>query len=122
MSHSYETADPILYGRLKEFAKRQKTNPTDAEKLLWQYLKAGQLGQPFRRQHIIGEFIADFICLPACLVVEVDGGYHQLPDQQVADEIRTQWLNTHGFKVIRFTNEQVLFDTDKVITEIRKFL
>ena len=122
MAYSYETADPILYKLLKDFAKRQRQKPTDAEKVLWEYLKGGQLGQPFRKQHIIGEFIADFICLPAHLIIEVDGGYHQLPEQQVDDETRTQWLNKQGFRVMRFTNEQVLFDTEKVVEEIKKNL
>lgn len=120
MAYSYETADPILYKLLKDFAKRLRQNPTDAEKVLWEYLKGNQLGQPFRKQHIIGEFIADFVCLPAHLIVEADGGYHQLPEQQVDDETRTQWLNEQGFRVIRFTNEQILFDTDKVVEEIKK--
>ena len=120
MVYNYETADPILYKLLKDYAKRQRQNPTIAERVLWEYLKRGQLGQPFRKQHIIGEFIADFICLPVRLIIEVDGGYHQLPEQQVDDETRTQWLNKQGFRVIRFTNEQVLFDTDNVIQEIKK--
>ncbi|MBO7471680.1 MAG: endonuclease domain-containing protein [Bacteroidaceae bacterium] len=122
MAYSYETADPILYKLLKDFAKRQRQKPTDAEKVLWEYLKGSQLGQPFRKQHIIGEFIADFICLPAHLIIEVDGGYHQLPEQQVDDETRTQRLNKQGFRVMRFTNEQVLFDTEKVVEEIKKNL
>lgn len=81
-------------------------------------------GKPTRaavsKAHVIGEFIADFICLPAHLIIEVDGGYHQLPEQQVDDETRTRWLNEQGFRVIRFTNEQVLFDTDKVVEDIKK--
>lgn len=119
MSYSYETADPILYKLLKDFAKRLRRNPTNAEKVLWQHLKGSQLGQPFRKQHIVGEFIADFICLPAHLIIEVDGRYHQLPEQQVDDGIRTRWLNEQGFRVIRFTNEQVLSDTGKVVEEIK---
>ena len=119
MTYSYETADPVLYSLLKDFAKRLRHNPTDAEKVLWEYLKKDQLGQPFRKQHIIGEFIADFICLPARLIIEVDGGYHQLPDQQTDDETRTQWLKEQGFRVMRFTNERVMFDTDNVIQEIK---
>ena len=120
MAYSYETADPILYSLSKDFAKKQRMNPTDSEKVLWEYLKGNQLGQPFRKQHVIGEFIADFICLPAHLIIEVDGGYHQLPEQQVDDKTRTQWLNQRGYKVIRFTNEQVMFDIENVIKEIKK--
>ena len=122
MAYSYETSDPILYNLLKDFAKRQKKNPTDAERLLWEHLKGGQLGQPFRRQHVIGEFIADFICLPAHLIIEIDGRYHQLPEQQVDDEARTQWLNQYGYRVTRFTNEQVMFDTNNVIEAIKTYL
>ena len=122
MPYSYETADPINYALLEDFAKRLRTCPTDAEKRLWHILKADQLGVSFRRQHIIGEFIADFVCLNEKLIIEVDGGYHQLPTQQVNDEQRSQWLEGHGFKVIRFTNEQVLFDIDNVINEIKKHL
>ena len=122
MAYSYETSDPILYNLLKDFAKKQKKNPTDAERLLWEHLKGGQLGQPFRRQHVIGEFIADFICLPAHLIIEIDGGYHQLPEQQVDDEARTQWLNQYGYRVTRFTNEQVMFDTNNVIEAIKTYL
>ena len=122
MAYIYETANPILYNLLKDFAKRQRANPTDAEKILWNYLKRNQLGKSFRKQHIIGEFIADFICLPAQLIIEVDGGYHQLPEQQVSDEERTQWLNQYGYRVIRFTNEQILFDIDNVIKTIKKYL
>jgi len=119
MTYGYETADPFLYSLLKDFAKKLKANPTEAEKVLWNYLKGSQLGKPFRRQHIIGEFIADFICLPAHLIIEIDGGYHQLPEQQLSDEQRTDWLNQHGYSVIRFTNEQVLFDIDNVILTIK---
>ena len=119
MTYGYKTADPFLYSLLKDFAKRQKANPTEAEKVLWNYLKGSQLGKPFRRQHIIGEFIADFICLPAHLIIEIDGGYHQLPEQQLSDDQRTDWFNQHGYSVIRFTNEQVLFDIDNVILTIK---
>ena len=122
MSAMYATANPLLYGMLKSYAKKNKENPTETEQLLWKYLQKSQLGKPFRRQHIIGEFIADFVCLPAHLVIEVDGGYHQLPEQQASDEERTKWLNEQGYEVLRFTNDEVLFDTDKVITRIKEKL
>ncbi len=119
MAYDYETANPMLYSLLKDFAKKNRANPTDAEKRIWEFLKAGQLGAPFRKQHIIGEYIADFICLPKKLIIEIDGGYHQLPNQQTSDEIRTQCLEENGFRVIRFTNEEVLFDIDNVIKTIK---
>ena len=118
----FKTADPYMYDLLKEFAKENRKNPTEAEAILWKYLKSRQLGHPFRRQHIIGEFIADFVCIPAMLVIELDGGYHQLPEQQVSDEQRQQWLESNGFKVIRFTNEEVIGDIEKVIKTIKRNL
>lgn len=120
MAYSYETSDAINYGLLKTFAKELKRNPTKAEAYLWEYLKASQLGKPFRRQHIIGNYIADFFCLPTKTVVEIDGGYHQLPEQMDSDEERTKWLNRQGYSVIRFTNEEVLFDTQQVINRIKE--
>lgn len=117
------TADPSLYDILKEHAKSNKDNPTNAELVLWELLKGKQLeNYKFRRQHIIGQYIADFVCLPHKLIVEVDGKIHQLPENKESDEIRTNWLESHGFKVLRFTNEQVLSDPENVLHEIQKVL
>ena len=122
MVYNYETADPILYKLLKDYAKRQRQNPTIAERVLWEYLKRGQLGQPFRKQHIIGEFIADFICLPVRLIIEVDGGYHAERTQQEDDAIRQRWLEEMGYTVIRFSNEAILVDIKTAIDTIMKYL
>jgi len=122
MDYEYQWADPLLYGLLKEYAKENRRHPTEAESVLWEYLRAGELGLPFKRQHIIGEFIADFVCLPAKLIIEVDGGYHQLPEQQASDEERQRWLESKGFTVLRFTNEEVICDTDNVIETIEQHL
>ena len=118
--YSYCTAAPYIYKLLKEFARENRARTTEAEMVLWRGLRGHQLGVPFRRQHIIGEFIADFVCLPARIIIELDGRYHSLPEQQISDEERTQWLQQHGFKVIRFTNEQVLCDIDNVLLSIKK--
>ena len=118
--YSYSTAAPYIYKLLKEFARENRAKPTEAEKVLWRELRGSQLGVPFRRQHIIGEYIADFVSLPAKIIIELDGRYHSLPEQQISDEERTQWLLQHGFKVIRFTNEQVLCDIDNVLLTIKK--
>ena len=122
MSYEYQWADPLLYGLLKGYAKENRRNPTEAENVLWGHLRAGELGQPFKRQHIIGEFIADFVCLPAKLIIEVDGKYHQLPEQQASDEERQEWLEAKGFTVLRFTNEEVICNTDNVIETIEQYL
>ena len=79
-SYDYCTANPMNYNLLKDFANNNRKNPTEAESVLWDCLKKNDLGKPFRRQYIIGDYIADFFCLPSKLVVEIDGGYHQLPD------------------------------------------
>jgi 5-methyltetrahydrofolate--homocysteine methyltransferase len=112
----YEWADPITYPLLKEFALKNRNQPTEAEAALWEIVKSKQLeGFKFRRQHIIGNYITDLVCLDRRLIIEIDGLIHQLPENKEADEVRTQWLQQKGFKVIRFTNDEVIKKTDKVI-------
>ena len=118
MRYDYQTADPALYGLLKDLAKKNRSYLTEAESILWECLKGGTLGVTFKRQHIIGEYIADFVCLPKKLIIEVDGGYHQWPEKQMSDMERQQWLNMQGFDVIRFTNEEVICDIDSVLETI----
>ena len=118
----YQTADPLLYERLKGFAYENRNNPTPAERLMWEMLRSNNLGVRFRRQHIIGPFIADFACVEEGLVIEIDGGYHQLPEQEISDYDRTVWLMSHGFNVLRFTNEEVLGDVDDVLEQIENYL
>ena len=115
MKYDYQTADPALYPLLKDFAKHNRSNPTEAESLLWNYLKTNEWGVTFKRQHIIGRYIADFFCIERKLVIELDGGYHQLPEQQDSDEQRTAWLTNHNFKVIRFTNQELFNDISHVL-------
>ncbi|MCL6460325.1 MAG: DUF559 domain-containing protein [Flavobacterium micromati] len=122
-SQHWETADPLNYNLLKEFAKRMRNQPTDAEKMLWNVLSgSGMEGFKFRRQHIIGNFIADFICLKKNLIIEVDGSIHQLPENKISDDERTKWLNNEGYQVIRFTNNEVLLELDKVLNKISELL
>lgn len=90
---------------------------------MWTYLKGRQLlGSKFRRQHPIGRYIVDFYCHDAKLVIEVDGGYHLDKLQQWVDADRTQFLESLGLKVIRFTNEQIMVDIERVVEIIRKEL
>jgi 5-methyltetrahydrofolate--homocysteine methyltransferase len=115
----YNRADPMVYALLKEFAKNHRNNPTPAEDVLWNILRGKKFdGNKFRRQHIIGKYIADFACLDRMLVVEVDGLFHQLPENTESDEVRTQWLNEQGFKVIRVINDDVINKTDQTIQVI----
>jgi very-short-patch-repair endonuclease len=86
---------------------------TDAERLLWSQLRQRQVaGLKFRRQHPLGSFIVDFACIEAGLVIEVDGGQHD--ERQPADEARTAWLNSQGYRVLRFWNNEVLDNLDGV--------
>jgi PncC family amidohydrolase len=115
----YLRADPLTYGLLKEFAATHRSKPTEAENVLWAIVRGKKMaGFKFRRQHIISNYIADFICLSEQLIIEVDGLYHQLPENKINDEERTKELNRLGFEVIRFTNDQVLQETDSVINTI----
>jgi guanylate kinase len=95
---------------------------TPAESALWECLRNKNLGVRFRRQHPVFGYIPDFVCLEKQLVVEVDGGYHFIGNQQVSDEERTQYLYQYGFEVIRFTNEEVLGNIEGVLDKIKEVI
>ena len=118
----YNTASPDRYKLLREFAKKNKQYPTEAEKMLWEYIRSEQLWFKFNRQHIVGDYIVDFICIEKGLVIEVDGGYHSEYEQMQRDECRTEHLEDMGLKVIRFSNEEVLNNIEGVLDNIRKEL
>ncbi|SFQ16125.1 5-methyltetrahydrofolate--homocysteine methyltransferase [Flavobacterium akiainvivens] len=119
----WRTANPVLYGLLKEYCKKMRNQPTEAERVIWEALSGKKLeGYKFRRQHIIGSYIADFICLKRNLIIEIDGLIHQLPDNIVSDAERTAWLEEQGYQVIRFTNDEVLFRLNEVLDRIVKTL
>lgn len=120
--YKYETADASLYKVLQERALQHRNYPTQAEAVLWEYLKGNRLGAKFRRQHLIGQYIPDFVYLSKQLIVEVDGGYHFIGDQPSSDEQRTAYLESFGYHVIRFTNEEVLTDTQNVLQKIRHIM
>lgn len=111
----YQVKDPIQF----ELAKELRRGHTDSEKKLWELLRNSNLGVKFRRQHPIDAYIVDFVSLQERLIVEVDGGYHDNPDQIEYDKERTRVLNEIGFEVIRFTNEEVLNDPYKVKDKIK---
>ena len=116
----YETARKSSYHLINELKKERIKNPTEAEKVLWKSLKTKQLdGYKFRREHIIDEYIVDFVCLAKKLVIEVDGGYHDSIEIQEADKFRTENLEELGFRVIRFTNEEVIGNIDGVLEKIK---
>ena len=118
--YGWQTADPKFYKVIKEERDRLKAEMTDAEKLLWENLKTKKLGVKFRRQHIIDRFIPDFVCLTHKLIIEVDGEIHKFRKEY--DENRTVELNDLGYRVIRFTNEQVLTNIASVLDSISSTL
>ncbi|PIU52953.1 MAG: endonuclease domain-containing protein [Deltaproteobacteria bacterium CG07_land_8_20_14_0_80_60_11] len=90
---------------------------TDAERVLWYNLRDRRLGGwKFRRQHAVGPFIVDFVCLEKKLVIEVDGGQHA--EMIVQDDNRTEYLSKSGYRVVRFWNNQVLQETEAVLQVI----
>jgi very-short-patch-repair endonuclease/serine phosphatase RsbU (regulator of sigma subunit) len=122
-SFGYEMADAALYKLLKEFAQEHRSVPTEAENVCWQLVRGKNLeGYKFRRQHIIGQFIVDFVCLSNRLIVEIDGLIHQLPENKASDEERTRFLNERGFHVVRFKNEEVIGNPDGVSERLIKEL
>ncbi len=113
----YVTSDSKIYGLLLERAKEMRQNPTPAEKVLWEGLRKRNLDHRFRRQHPIAEYIVDFVCLEKELIVEVDGEIHQYQmDKDAAQQLLLE--QKKGYTVLRFSNEEVLNDLDKVLSEI----
>ncbi|MBQ8462615.1 MAG: endonuclease domain-containing protein [Prevotella sp.] len=117
----YKTASPDRYGLLKEFARKNRRNATLAEAVLWEYLREGVAGVKFLRQHVIGDFIVDFVSRSGGLVIEVDGGYHAEPRQQEDDLLRESHLESKGYHIIRFTNEEILYNIEQVIDKIEQY-
>ena len=102
-----------LRATTKQHARSLRRDMTDAEKLLWRHLRLKQFaGYKFRRQHPIGNCIVDFVCLEAALILEVDGGQHA--DHSDSDAVRTQWLETKGYRVMRFWNNEVMNNIEGV--------
>lgn len=112
----------MFYGALPihfELAKQLRNNQTEAEMFLWNHLSVIKVsGVRFKRQHPLLYFIADFYCHKAKLIIEIDGGYHNLPEQYLYDKNRDSELEELGLKVIRFTNEQVFSDITNVLNII----
>ena len=118
----WQTADKQAYTVVENNAVKNRRPMTPAEMRLWQELRGNKLGIHFRRQHVISTYIADFVSLKNHLVIEIDGEYHLNPEQQESDRIRTAYLEQQGFRVIRFSNSQVLTNLEKVMSKIIKTL
>ena len=98
-----------LRARSAELRRQQ----TPAEQVLWQQLRGGKAGTKFRRQHAIGRFIADFCSLEHRLIIEIDGPIHA--QQAERDAERTAVLEAAGYRVLRFSNAQVIHQTEAVL-------
>lgn len=107
--------------RRLESARQLRRTMTDAERELWYQLRAKRFQNwKFRRQQPIGSYIIDFVCFEAQLVIELDGGQHN--EQMDTDAQRTAWLETQGFRVLRFWNDAVLTREKDVLEEILRWL
>jgi very-short-patch-repair endonuclease len=105
------------------FARALRRNQTDAERILWNQLRNLQLdGVKFRRQHPIGNYIVDFDSLDRKLIIELDGGQHNEEQVKEKDEQRTKWLESEGYKILRFWDNDVLSNTEGVILLIQEAL
>lgn len=104
-------------------AQALRQNATDAENLLWRHVRAKQLGDcKFRRQHPLGPYVLDFVCLERGLVVELDEGQHSEGQQLHHDQVRTEWLQAQGYTVLRFWNHEVLQQTSDVLARVLQAL
>jgi very-short-patch-repair endonuclease len=111
----------VVSERQRDRAKELRRAMTRAETLLWRYLKANRLdGLGFRRQVPVRNYIADFVCLSARLVVELDGESHESDERQKADRKRDAFFISEGFEVLRFTNEQVMSALEGVLGVVRQ--
>jgi very-short-patch-repair endonuclease len=119
--HSQFTSSPEQWDKLKPHAREMRYKPTAPEDVLWQRLRNRQIGGlKFRRQHAVEGFIADFVCIELRLIVEVDGEVHNQAEQQAYDVERQALLEARGFRVLRFTNAEVLQSLEAVVEVIAK--
>jgi very-short-patch-repair endonuclease len=105
--------------KLKKYARELRKNMTDAERKLWSKIRRRQLKEhQFYRQKIIGNYIVDFYCPKAKLVIEVDGGQHYIDDKIIKDKIRDNLMRKNGIKVLRFSDREILENLNGVLERI----
>ena len=118
----WATANAYAYCAVENNAVNNRRPMTQAETVLWEELRSNKLGVHFRRQHVIGTYIVDFVSLKNHLVIEVDGEYHLSPEQQLLDSERTRYLEQKGYRVIRFTNYQIMNNLEFVMSKLIRAL
>ncbi len=118
----WATANAYAYCAVENNAVNNRRPMTQAETVLWEELRSNKLGVHFRRQHVIGAYIVDFVSLKNHLVIEVDGEYHLSPEQQLLDSERTRYLEQKGYRVIRFTNYQIMNNLEFVMSKLIRVL
>ena len=112
-------AKPIIFENAKKLRKEQ----TKAEKILWNSLRNRKLlGFKFRRQHPIYNFVADFYCHKASLIIELDGSIHDTIEQKDYDKARSEELKGYGIRILRFTNDEIEHNFNKVLKTIKDHL
>jgi very-short-patch-repair endonuclease len=97
-------------------AKQMRSNMTDAEKVLWKHLRRNTLGVKIKRQQPLGHYIVDFVCFEHKIIIEADGNHHA---GSAYDKIRDAWLESQGFRVLRFWNYEILENPEGVLEKIR---
>lgn len=114
----------LLYDtKLKQFSRNLRTGMTEAEKLLWSKVRRKQLrGYQFYRQRIIGEYIVDFYCSKANLIIELDGGQHYTEEAKKKDKGRDDYLKREGYEILRFSDKEVFENLQGVLEKIYEFL
>ena len=111
----------LMAQKLTHLAKHLRKQSTDVERLLWSHLRAGRFeGLKFRRQHPIGQYIVDFVCLETKLIIELDGGQHSFPEDVLKDKQRDAWFEQEGYAVVRFWDNEVLINTSGVLEVLKK--
>ena len=107
-----------IHPTIRRFARELRQPQTPTEATLWRYLRNRNIKFKFRRQHPIDFFIIDFYCAEAKLLIEIDGESHLANEQMEYDQARTEHLEGLGYKVIRFTNNDVRYNINEVVSEI----
>ena len=103
-----------------DLARRLRKNLTSQERILWQLFRNHNFyGYEIRRQSPIGKYIVDFVCREKKVIIEIDGGQHNTPDNILADEQRTKYLEAKGYKVIRFWNNEIIKNIDGVYQKLK---